>query len=395
MHYLLYRGPIKLLEPLVLLGSKSLLFKNLHFCGVKTQTFCFPTRAPMALSSFTKNLISILSSTSSEPLARRLALSKAITLIESSSPPRQTQAQLLLANLPPRTRSPSARNWRSNPFRIGIAGPPGAGKSTLIETFGMFLLDSSSDKDKNDLPNNLAVICVDPSSIFTGGSILGDKTRMQHLSNHPRAYVRPSPTSLALGGLGCYTYDVVSLTESAQYDFTIVETVGLGQSELEVDQVVDCLILVVPPGGGDELQGVKKGIVEVADIVVVNKADGGFLEQAKRTAGDYKSGVMYQMRKIVDWHPPVLLVSGQSGAGVDKLFDTICEFREKNAKAVEQKREDQGRFWMYKMFEDLVRRELKTNEGIVEKRLELEKIVGKSITARFAATELLEKMFIR
>jgi len=224
-------------------------------------------------------------------MKRRLALSRAITLIESQSPLHMRQADLLLNHVV-RSRSSIIHNTddedetakyykslldeeKKRSFRVGIAGPPGSGKSSFIEAFGKFILDEQElplEQECSYRPNKLAVVCIDPSSTITGGSILGDKTRMMDLSRHPKAFVRPSPSKGVLGGLSSYTNDVVTLCQAAGYDLVLVETVGLGQSEVDVSKGVDMLVLMVSPGGGDGLQGAKKGILEVSDMLIVNKA---------------------------------------------------------------------------------------------------------------------------
>ena len=416
----------------------------------------------MALTTYTRGLLNSLL----HPLRQRelrpcrAALSKSITLIESSDKPRRAQAKLLLDSLAEESQPINTSGDRNcNYFRIGISGPPGAGKSTLIETLVSYVLDNSTivDNEKVKAPDlncggegsvagednfseeNVAVICVDPSSHRSGGSILGDKTRMESLSRNPRVFVRPSPTRLTLGGLGSYTNDVVGLCCTAGYPICIVETVGVGQSEIAVDQVVDMLILVVPPGGGDELQGVKKGIVEVADLVIVNKADGGFLEQAKRTRGDYYSGMMYQMSKhgdkagggagggkgskrnkrkkgkandvdeggdddvteddeptMASWHPPVLLCSGSTGAGIPQLWSTINEYRQllTSSGYISSMRSKQDKYWVNQLFEEGLR-ERARGEGDMEEKWNrvMTDIENGSITPRAGAEILLDGVF--
>ncbi|ETV71923.1 LAO/AO transport system ATPase, variant 3 [Aphanomyces astaci] len=213
-----------------------------------------------ALLPSTKRLIDGLFSASA---LARTHLSRSITLVESSLPKDRVQAELLLDHVLAQRKLHHAAKTAS--FRVGIAGPPGAGKSTFIETLGLSLTQKG---------HKVAVLAIDPSSSVTGGSILGDKTRMTHLSNAPDAFVRPSPTRGTLGGVAQHTNEIVLLCEACGYDIVLVESVGLGQSEIVIDDTVDFVMLLVPPAGGDELQGSKKGIMEIADIVVVNKADG-------------------------------------------------------------------------------------------------------------------------
>ena len=321
--------------------------------------------------------------TSDSAQQQRFALSKAITLIESKLPRHQQEANLLLHDLlhPKNKSAPTT-------FRLGIAGPPGAGKSTMIESFGMHLLD-------NHLVGKLAVVCIDPSSTVTGGSILGDKTRMMGLSRHSNAFVRPSSNGGTFGGLAAYTDDVVSLCRAADYDFVIVETVGLGQSEVEIAKSVDMMILVLPPASGDELQGVKKGIMEVADMIVVNKADGALLQAARRTAADYKAATAFMRAgHDSDWSkPPVLMFSSQTRAGLDEVWNKIDKFRTiMTANGhLTQKRKDQAHYWMWKNLRKLIEDRTKNNVDLKEYALEMEQKLDKGqITPRAAAIHLME-----
>ena len=271
----------------------------------------------------------------SSTMRQRIALSKSITLVESKSNEKRLMADSLLAQL----RNDPSSSRRA--FRLGIAGPPGVGKSSLIEALALHILElDKNNKNKDSFcPEKIAVLCIDPSSHVTGGSILGDKTRMSRLSYHPNAYVRPSPTSGCLGGLGAYTYDAATLCEFANYELTIIETVGVGQTEVELANCCDLFLLLLAPGGGDELQGSKKGIVEVADFLVVNKADGELNDTARKTANEYKKAIGL-LRKPPGWwgsdendcshdakSPPVLLVSARTGVGISELWDEIVKFR--------------------------------------------------------------------
>jgi LAO/AO transport system kinase len=310
------------------------------------------------------------------------------------------------------------------------AGPVGAGKSTFVEALGHYILNLSTthepphkqpsfphaDTDiKNAtrsnhlwIPHQLAVVCIDPSSYRTGGSILGDKTRMTRLAVHPRAFVRPSPTQGVLGGLAPRTDDVVRLL-AQQYPLTIVETVGLGQSELEVKETVDVLILVVPPGGGDQLQGVKKGIVEVADMIVVTKADGDLLAAAKHTASDYRTamnflhGVTAHLRDVAcettskSSPTEVLLASAQNEEGLDVIWQSICKLRQTRMDSgqLETRRREQRRYWMWKTLQTAVLEETEKDPLIRQAadRL-LHQLDAGDIPPRVAAAELLQ-YFIR
>mmetsp|Transcript_42921 Transcript_42921/g.111283 ORF Transcript_42921/g.111283 Transcript_42921/m.111283 type:complete len:388 (-) Transcript_42921:2-1165(-) len=253
----------------------------------------------------------------------RRSVSSAITLCESTSAAHHAQAahflHLISEQLPRRRHSDTA------PFRIGISGPPGAGKSSLIETMGMKLVE----RDK------VAVLAVDPSSQFSGGAILGDKTRMPRLSHHPSAYVRPSPTRGSLGGVARATSDAVLILEAAGYGTVLVETVGVGQSETAIAELVDCVLLVLPPSGGDDLQAMKRGIMEIADAVVVNKADGETERVAEQSAQQHRSTLGLMPRRWHTWSPKVLACSALTGKGVPELLAMLDTFQSKVAAAGE------------------------------------------------------------
>lgn len=341
---------------------------------------------------------------------QRSALAQAITLIESTGCEKEEQASALLAFLLQNT-SPEAS------FRIGFAGSPGAGKSSFIESFGKFILDRNTgitstiqgqdlDENTNKLawnPEKLAIVCIDPSSLRTGGSIMGDKTRMTTLAADRRVFIRPSAAQGALGGLAPRSDDVLRLL-SQQYPLTFLETVGLGQSEVEVQQSVDMLVLAIPPGGGDDLQGVKKGIVEVADLIVVTKSDGTFLSAAKRTAGDYR-GAMQFLSSITshiednqqNGHEPtpVVLTSSMTGLGMESVWENICSFRQKQIESGRFKirRQQQARYWVWKHLQVAVH-ELTENDKELQdlaKKIYL-KLDDGIIPPRVAANLLFERI---
>eukprot|EP01034_Spumella_vulgaris_P029424 gene29424-36478_t len=236
---------------------------------------------------------------------------------------------------------------KKDTLRLGVAGPPGAGKSTFIEQLGIRYIAKG---------HKVAVIPVDPSSHISGGSILGDKTRMETLSVSDHAYVRASPTRGVLGGIAEHTADVITLCEYAGYDVVIVESVGLGQSEVDIDAAVDMLLLLVPPGGGDSLQAAKKGIMEAADLVIVNKADGGLLETAKHTKADYSGAMQFIRQKSPDWRARVVMVSAQTGFQLDLVEDAIESFHNTmiSNRGLWEKRARQARHWMHEHFRRLV-----------------------------------------
>ncbi|HXV23355.1 MAG TPA: methylmalonyl Co-A mutase-associated GTPase MeaB [Alphaproteobacteria bacterium] len=238
----------------------------------------------------------------------RRALARAITLVESTRPEDRAPAEALMAALPQST---------GESLRIGIAGAPGVGKSTLVEVLGLHAIAQG---------HRLAVLAVDPSSPVSGGSILGDKTRMTELSKTSAAFIRPSPAAGRLGGVARRTAEAIRLCEAAGYDRILIETVGLGQSETAIAGLVDLVLLLVAPGGGDELQGIKRGIVETADILAVTKADGAMLELAGRTAAEYQHALRL-IRPAADWAPIARTCSALTGAGIAELWEQFERFR--------------------------------------------------------------------
>ena len=271
----------------------------------------------------------------SSPLAAQLlsgdrrALARGITLVESTRADDREAADALLTEVMPHT---------GRAIRIGISGSPGAGKSTLIEALGLHVVDTG---------HRVAVLAVDPSSSRTGGSILGDKTRMEQLSRHPAAFVRPSPAGSTLGGVARRTREAMLLCEASGFDVVIVETVGVGQSETAVAEMVDCFVLLIAPGGGDELQGIKRGIVELADIVAVNKADGPLAPVASATASDYAAALHMVRPRSASWTPRVVLCSALEQQGIDDLWLTVEEFgRAVAGDELDARRREQARAWM-------------------------------------------------
>jgi len=271
----------------------------------------------------------------------RRALARAITLVESSRADHRDEADHLLDALMPRT---------GGAVRVGISGAPGVGKSTFIEAFGLFLLG---------LGRRPAVLAIDPSSPLTGGSILGDKTRMERLARDERAFIRPSPAGGTLGGVARRTREAGLLCEAAGFDVVVVETVGVGQSETAVADMVDLLVLLLPPGGGDELQGIKKGIVELADIVVVNKADGDLAAAASRAAAEYRAAIHMLRPARAGWTPPVLQVSALHERGLDAVWAEIGRMRDTLGEArLRAHRARQAVAWMWREIEGGLRAEL-------------------------------------
>lgn len=271
----------------------------------------------------------------------RRALARAITLIESSRADHRTEAEALLAELLPFT---------GNAIRIGISGAPGVGKSTFIEAFGLHLIDCG---------RRLAVLAVDPSSARSGGSILGDKTRMEQLAKREAVYIRPTPAGGQLGGVARRTREAMLLCEAAGFDLVMVETVGVGQSEIAVADMVDLFLLLIAPGGGDELQGVKRGILEVAELVVITKADGALAPIARQTEADYRSALSLMRPLSIHWMPRVMTCSALKGVGLDAIWLAVWEHHEALVQAgeLEARRAHQARAWLWsEVHDDLVAR---------------------------------------
>jgi LAO/AO transport system kinase len=239
----------------------------------------------------------------------RRALARAITLVESTRPDHREEAERLVEALLPQT---------GGAVRIGISGPPGAGKSTFIERFGLAGIA---------LGRRVAVLAVDPASKRGGGAILGDKTRMMELARSSEAFIRPSSAGDAAGGVGRHSREAILLCEAAGFDAVLVETVGVGQAETAVAGIVDFFVLILPPAAGDELQGIKRGVVELADLVLVNKADGELAAAAQRSAADYASAVRLIRPLLPEWQVPVRAISALEGTGVREVWDEVAEFR--------------------------------------------------------------------
>ena len=266
----------------------------------------------------------------------RMVLSRAITLIESNCPRHFPKAQRVLQELLPRT---------GRALRVGITGVPGAGKSTMIEALGNMLCDAG---------HRVAVLTVDPTSSVTRGSILGDKTRMGTLSRRPEAFIRPSPAGGTLGGVARKSRETMLLCEAAGYDVILIETVGVGQSETTVRSMVDFFLLVVLTGAGDELQGIKKGIMELADAIVINKADGDNLLKAKVARGEYERMIAYIRPATQGWQTHAYLVSAVKRTGLQELWDVIRVFERttRESGAFTRRREEQLLDWMNSMIDE-------------------------------------------
>jgi LAO/AO transport system kinase len=240
----------------------------------------------------------------------RRALARAITLVESTRPDDRDATAAVLDAVLPHTGTST---------RLGVSGSPGAGKSTFIQAYGLHLVD--------DLGLRVAVLAVDPTSTQSGGSILGDKTRMPDLAGRDRAFIRPTPAGTSLGGIARRTREVLLLCEAAGYDHVLVETVGVGQSETAVAGIVDTMALLLPPGAGDDLQGIKRGVMELADIAVVTKADGDLLPAARAAAADARQGLMLLRRRHPGWDPPVVLTSALQREGITDVAEAVAAHR--------------------------------------------------------------------
>ncbi len=267
---------------------------------------------------------------------KRRALAKAITLVESTRADHRAEARQLLQALLPHT---------GRALRLGISGVPGVGKSTFIEAFGLYLIGDG---------HRVAVLAVDPSSSISGGSILGDKTRMPRLGASEQAFIRPSPSAGSLGGVARRTREAMLLCEAAGYDTVIVETVGVGQSEYTVASMVDCFLLLMLAGAGDELQGIKRGIVELADILAINKADGDNVKAARRAAAQLKSALSLLRSPTEGWTPPVATVSSLEERGMDEVWKLVLEHRQhlEQHGLLDQKRSEQREVWLTSMIHD-------------------------------------------
>ena len=306
---------------------------------------------------------------------RRADLARAITLLESTRADHRLAAQELLLALTP---------YAGNSFRVGITGVPGVGKSTTIEALGMHLIEAG---------HKVAVLAVDPSSTRTGGSILGDKTRMARLSTNPNAYVRPSPTSGTLGGVAKATRDTIVLLEAAGFDVVLVETVGVGQSEVTVANMVDTFTFLTLARTGDSLQGIKKGVLELADVIVVNKADGKHLTEAKSAARELTNALRLLYPHDAPWFPPVLTMSAIENSGVDEFWKAVLRHRKtlSDAGLLEQRRSQQQIDWTWSMVHDILLSRLAESASVKAVRAEVEHQVRTGeLTPALAAMRILE-----
>ena len=306
----------------------------------------------------------------------RILLSQAITLIESTIPQHQIQAQELIEACLP---------FAGNSIRVGITGTPGVGKSTFIESLGTYL-----SKD-----NKVAVLAIDPSSQQSGGSILGDKTRMEKLAANDRVFIRPSPTSDTLGGVARKTRETIILCEAAGFDTILIETVGVGQSETMVHSMVDFFMLLLLPGAGDELQGIKRGIMEMADLVLINKADGDRLKLAKQSQKDFRNALHLFPLKASKWSPKVAISSGLNDEGVEEAWRYVVDYQSimQQSGYFPFNRSQQARYWMKHTIQEKLVQNFYQNKAVDKAYAEIEQRVSTGQLSSFKAADILLEMY--
>jgi LAO/AO transport system kinase len=309
----------------------------------------------------------------------RRAMARAITKLESTRESDYEAGQAILESL---------IEDSGNAIRVGITGPPGVGKSTFIEALGLELVEQGK---------RVAVLAVDPSSPVTGGSILGDKTRMERLMVRPEAFIRPSPSGGSLGGVAHRTREAMLLCEAAGYDVVLIETVGIGQSEVAVASMVDFFLVLLLPSGGDELQGIKKGVIELADALVVNKCDGPMESTAQRTRVDYASALDLIRTANEDWRPRALAASATEEQGIVEVWNTVIEHHEmmKATGRFEARRRGQAKDWMWKLIEEGIARAFREHPGMLEQIALFEEEVGAQKTTPAGAAGALLARFQR
>lgn len=311
----------------------------------------------------------------------RRALAQAITLVESTRGDHRALADDLLASLLPDT---------GNAVRLGITGVPGVGKSTFIEAFGLHLIAQGL---------KVAVLAIDPTSQRTGGSILGDKTRMELLSRDPQAFIRPSPAGGTLGGVARRTREAMLLVEAAGFDVVIVETVGVGQSETAVADMVDLFLLLLPPAGGDELQGIKKGIVELADMIVVNKADGALATAVRHAEAEYRHALSLLRPVNPLWRVPVLSCSALTAKGIDAVWEQITDYHRllgaDGSGDIARRRAEQARAWMWSEIEESLADAFKAEPAVKRELPALERATATAAITPGAAAKRLLALFRR
>jgi LAO/AO transport system kinase len=309
----------------------------------------------------------------------RRTVAKTITLLESTRADQAELGQAVLEELVPYT---------GRAIRVGITGTPGVGKSSFIEALGLHLVEQRSQR--------VAVLAVDPSSPVTGGSILGDKTRMERLAQSEHAFIRPSPSGGALGGVAQRTREAMLVCEAASFDVVLVETVGIGQSEISVASMVDFFLVLLQPGAGDELQGIKKGVLELADGLLVNKADGEQLAAAERTRSEYAGALSLLRPASSSWRSPVLKASARTGEGIGELWDAVLAHRAALTASgeLETRRRHQARAWMWSLVDEGLRAAFRSHPAVastieaLEREVEAQKVSPAAAARRLLSTFL-------
>jgi LAO/AO transport system kinase len=309
----------------------------------------------------------------------RRALARAITLVESTRRDHRDEARALLEELMPHT---------GGSIRVGISGSPGVGKSTFIEALGNHLVDEG---------HRVAVLTVDPSSAISGGSILGDKTRMETLSRRPEAYIRPSPSGNTLGGVTRRSRETLLLCEAARFDVIIVETVGVGQSETKVADMTDMFVLLLLPGGGDQLQGIKRGIMELADLILINKADGDTEALAAQSAIEYRNALQLLRPRSPDWKVEVQTCSARDNIGVADAWAVIKRHQDtlQSSGELASRRAEQARSWLWSEVKDSLLADLTENAEVRKHIKDLEEAASEGRMSAAAAAERLLEIYLR
>ncbi|KAJ4944630.1 hypothetical protein JOQ06_013173 [Pogonophryne albipinna] len=318
---------------------------------------------------------------------QRASLAESITLVETQHPRKKELAQVLLQRVLAYRREQESRNGgKPVAFRVGLSGPPGAGKSSFIEVVGKMLTGRG---------HKVSVLAVDPSSCTTGGSLMGDKTRMTELSRDMDAFIRPSPASGTLGGVTRTTNEAVVLCEGAGYDIVLVETVGVGQSEFAVADMVDMFVLLIPPAGGDELQGIKRGIIERADLVVVTKADGDLMGPARRIQAEYTSALKLLRRQSKSWNPEVVRASSHTNEGIPEVWAMLESYRDAMLAngELQGRRRAQQKVWMWSLIQDNALAHFQNHPSVRGALPQLEQRVTRGEISPGLAADLLLKAF--
>lgn len=331
----------------------------------------FPTRTPVRRSLDADDYIAGVRA------GDRAILARAITLIESTRPADAERAQRVLTGILPATGSA---------HRVGVTGVPGVGKSTFIETLGRRLTGQG---------HRVAVLAIDPSSAVSGGSIMGDKTRMAELASDPAAFVRPSPSACTLGGVARKTRETMLLCEAAGFDVILIETVGVGQSETVVHDMVDFFLVLMLAGAGDELQGIKRGVLELADLIAVNKADGDNAGRCERARQDYANALHVMAKPAGDWTPTAITCSGLTGTGLDELWALIAQHRRLLAASghLDARRRDQQIQWMWSLIEERLRDGFRAHPAVADRYPAVERAVRQGERPATAAAEELLAAF--